>query len=171
MNGMGSNTVADMPNGIRPSTASPGKLLGRSAAKCRHSTHIQRRQTTNGLTVRGVADLLESREDSTKISELVDALASARQEIDAKSAQLRGLEEMLQKERQAREPAEEGAKRLELQTRKHLIRRGFGESRGDGVSGLQAASGDLNAGPKMYIQRRSRRIFLAIMWAGFLLES
>jgi hypothetical protein len=41
-------------------------------------------------------------------------LASAKKEIDIQSARMKDLEEMLQKERQARELAEEAAKRLEL---------------------------------------------------------
>jgi hypothetical protein len=41
-------------------------------------------------------------------------LASAKKEIDIQSARMKDLEEMLQKERQAREAAEEAAKRLEL---------------------------------------------------------
>jgi hypothetical protein len=46
----------------------------------------------------------------------VEALATAKKEIDTQSARMRDLEEMLQKERQARELAEEVAKRLELQS-------------------------------------------------------
>jgi phosphatidylserine/phosphatidylglycerophosphate/cardiolipin synthase-like enzyme len=53
-------------------------------------------------------------EPTSQILTLVEALASAKKEIDIQSARMRDLEEMLQKERQAREAAEEAAKRLEL---------------------------------------------------------
>jgi chromosome segregation ATPase len=53
-------------------------------------------------------------EPTSQIITLVEALASAKKEIDVQSARMKDLEEMLQKERQARELAEEAAKRLEL---------------------------------------------------------
>ncbi|KAI9050397.1 hypothetical protein LZ554_005562 [Drepanopeziza brunnea f. sp. 'monogermtubi'] len=52
-------------------------------------------------------------EPTSQIITLVEALATAKKEIDTQGARLRDLEEMLQKERQAREQAEEVAKRLE----------------------------------------------------------
>ncbi|TAQ83213.1 hypothetical protein B7494_g8461 [Chlorociboria aeruginascens] len=55
-------------------------------------------------------------EPTSQIITLVEALASAKKEIDTQSARMRDLEEMLQKERQAREMAEDLAKRLELQS-------------------------------------------------------
>jgi regulator of replication initiation timing len=55
-------------------------------------------------------------ESSSQIMSLVEALASAKKELDSQSARMRNLEEMLQKERQARELAEELAKRLEQQS-------------------------------------------------------
>jgi hypothetical protein len=55
-------------------------------------------------------------EPTSQIASLVEALTSAKKEIDSQSARMRDLEEMLQKERQARELAEELAKRLELQS-------------------------------------------------------
>ncbi|QSZ31270.1 hypothetical protein DSL72_000833 [Monilinia vaccinii-corymbosi] len=56
------------------------------------------------------------KEVSSQIVTLVEALASAKKEIDSQSARMRDLEDMLQKERQARETAEQMAKRMELQT-------------------------------------------------------
>jgi len=53
-------------------------------------------------------------EPASQILTLVEALASAKKEIDIQSARMKDLEEMLHKERQAREAAEEAAKRLEL---------------------------------------------------------
>lgn len=55
-------------------------------------------------------------EPTSQIITLVEALASAKKEIDVQGARLRDLEEMLHKERHAREMAEEVAKRLELQS-------------------------------------------------------
>jgi hypothetical protein len=55
-------------------------------------------------------------ESPSQIMSLVEALASAKKELDSQSARMRNLEEMLQKERQARELAEELAKRLEQQS-------------------------------------------------------
>jgi hypothetical protein len=55
-------------------------------------------------------------ESTSQIITLVEALASAKKEIDIQSARMRDLEEMLQKEREARETAEELAKRLEQQS-------------------------------------------------------
>ncbi|KAF7906704.1 hypothetical protein EAF00_000983 [Botryotinia globosa] len=76
-------------------------------ASLRRSNTEKQRSLANGSPVREV---------SSQIITLVEALASAKKEIDSQSARMRDLEEMLQKERQARETAEEMAKRLELQT-------------------------------------------------------
>lgn len=59
-----------------------------------------------------------SDEPSSQIVSLIEALASAKKELDSQSARMRDLEEMLQKERQARELAEELARQLELQSSK-----------------------------------------------------
>ena len=58
----------------------------------------------------------ERPEPSSQIISLIEALAVAKKEIDAQSARMRDLEEMLQKEREARETAEALAKRLELES-------------------------------------------------------
>ncbi len=55
-------------------------------------------------------------EQSSQIINLVEALESAKKEISAQSARMRDLEDMLQKEREARETAEGLAKRLELES-------------------------------------------------------
>lgn len=75
-------------------------------ASLRRSTTEKQRSLANGSPVKEV---------SSQIVTLVEALASAKKEIDSQSARMRDLEDMLQKERQARETAEEMAKRLELQ--------------------------------------------------------
>lgn len=71
-----------------------------------------------------------SDESTSQIVSLVEALASARREIDSQSARMRDLEEMLQKERQARESAEELAKQLEKQSSPATVN-GHGKSRAD----------------------------------------
>ncbi|TVY39079.1 Uncharacterized protein LOCC1_G007207 [Lachnellula occidentalis] len=53
-------------------------------------------------------------EAPSQIIKLAEDLANARKELDTQNARMRDLEEMLQKERRAREFAEEIAKRLEI---------------------------------------------------------
>jgi hypothetical protein len=72
---------------------------------------------TNTERPRSVPNTSPVRQEPTsQIVNLVEQLASAKKEIDTQSARLRDLEEMLQKERRAREQAEEIAKRLELES-------------------------------------------------------
>lgn len=72
---------------------------------------------TNTERPRSVPSVSPVRQEPTsQIITLAEALASARKEIDTQGARLRDLEEMLQKERQAREQAEEIAKKLEQQS-------------------------------------------------------
>ncbi len=58
----------------------------------------------------------ERHESTSQIISLVEALATAKKEIDAQNARMRDLEDMLQKEREARETAETLAKRLEIES-------------------------------------------------------
>lgn len=58
----------------------------------------------------------ERSEPTSQIISLVEALATAKKEIDAQNARMRDLEDMLQKEREARETAETLAKRLEIES-------------------------------------------------------
>ena len=53
---------------------------------------------------------------SSQILSLVEALSSAKKELDAQAARVRHLEDMLKEERLARESAEERARRLEQHT-------------------------------------------------------
>ena len=53
---------------------------------------------------------------TSQILSLVEELATAKKEIDAQNARMRDLENMLQKEREARETAETLAKRLEIES-------------------------------------------------------
>ncbi|KAG9240722.1 cytoplasm to vacuole targeting protein-like protein Vps64 [Calycina marina] len=60
-------------------------------------------------------------ESTSQILSLVEALASAKKELDEQSTRMRDLEEMLQEERRARQLAEEVAKRLEPLRRSNPI--------------------------------------------------
>lgn len=56
-------------------------------------------------------------ETSNQVLSLVEALSSAKKELDSQGARMKALEDMLQQERSARESAEERARRLEDQKR------------------------------------------------------
>lgn len=56
----------------------------------------------------------------SQIIQLTEALNSAKRDIDSQTTRMRELEEMLQKERSAREEAEELAKRLEESAHSHM---------------------------------------------------
>lgn len=75
---------------------------------------LKRTNTERPKSVPSVSPVRQ--EPTSQIITLVEALASAKKEIDTQGARLRDLEEMLQKERQAREQAEELAKKLEQQS-------------------------------------------------------
>lgn len=78
------------------------------------SPSLKRSNTERPRSVPSVSPVRQ--EPTSQIITLVEALASAKKEIDIQSARMRDLEEALQKERQAREMAEENAKRLEQQS-------------------------------------------------------
>lgn len=65
----------------------------------------------------------------SQIIQLTEALNNAKREIDNQTAKMRDLEELLQKEREARAAAEEHAKRLESDVQLHM--------NGDAKSGIQ----------------------------------
>jgi hypothetical protein len=88
--------------------------VSRSHAFEPSSPSLKRSNTERPRSVPNVSPVRQ--EPSSQIITLVEALASAKKEIDTQTAKLRDLEELLQKERQARELAEEMAKRLELQS-------------------------------------------------------
>jgi hypothetical protein len=69
-------------------------------------------------------------EPTSQIITLVEALASAKKEIETQSARVRDLEEMLLKERQAREAAEEAFKRLEIESEGQRSKLPNGASKG-----------------------------------------
>ena len=93
------------------------------------SSSLKRTNTERPRSVPNVSPIRQ--EPTSQIITLVEALASAKKEIDTQSARMRDLEEMLQKERQARELAEELAKRLELQSETKT--NGESEHKGEGL--------------------------------------
>lgn len=78
------------------------------------SPSLKRSNTERPKSVPNVSPIRQ--EPTSQILTLIESLTSARKEIETQSAKLRDMEEMLQKERHAREVAEETAKRLELQS-------------------------------------------------------
>lgn len=59
-------------------------------------------------------------ENTSQIRELIDALNTAKRDFDSQSVRMRELETMLQKEREAREHAEDLARRLEENVASHM---------------------------------------------------
>ncbi|KAI9819173.1 MAG: hypothetical protein M1827_007329 [Pycnora praestabilis] len=70
-------------------------------------------------------------EPHPQIITLVEALASAKKEIDSQGSRVKLLEDMLQQERSARESAEERAQRLEMESKG--LRDGVLDKAGDGT--------------------------------------
>lgn len=87
--------------------------VARSTAD-QNSPSLKRANTERPRSVTSVSPIRE--QSTSQIVTLVEALASAKKEIDTQGARLRDLEEMLHKERQARELAEDVAKRLEMES-------------------------------------------------------
>lgn len=95
-----------------------------------------------------------SEDSSSQILSLVEALASAKRELDSQSARMRDLEEMLQKERQARELAEELARQLEQQSSLAKVN-GQSESSAEGSipeDTLESLSDETGSTPASLIQ-------------------
>lgn len=78
------------------------------------SPSLRRMNTERPRSVTNASPVRE--QNPSQIVSLVEALASAKKQIDTQEVKLRDLEEMLQKERQAREMAEQVAQRLELES-------------------------------------------------------
>jgi hypothetical protein len=75
---------------------------------------LKRSNTERPKSVPNVSPIRQ--ESSSQILNLVESLASTKKEVEVQGARIRDLEEMLEKERQARALAEEVAKRLETQS-------------------------------------------------------
>ena len=81
-------------------------------------------------------------DSSIQIVNLVEALTTAKKEIDSQSVRLKDLEEMLAQEKRARESAEERAQRLELESRKDSVHLAEPETNSvDATSETSGASG------------------------------
>ena len=93
--------LPEKPDVSRPPTFEPS------------SPSLKRTNTERPRSVPNASPVREG--NSSQIMSLVEALATSKKEVDAQGARLRDLEEMLRKERQARELAEDLAKRLEHQ--------------------------------------------------------
>ncbi|TKA76821.1 hypothetical protein B0A49_03702 [Cryomyces minteri] len=76
-------------------------------------------------------------DSSHQITRLLEELTTARKEIDSQSSKVRDLEEMLEKERLARESAEEKAQRLEIESRKEPIATGHRRGSIDSIATLR----------------------------------
>ena len=98
--------LPEKPDVARPHSFEP------SSPSLKHTNTERPRSLPSASPVR--------QESSSQIISLVEALATSRRELDAQAARMRDLEEMLRKEKQARELAEDLAKRLELQLRGKL---------------------------------------------------
>jgi hypothetical protein len=96
-----------------------------------------------------------SEESTSQILSLVEALASAKKEINSQSARMRDLEAMLQKERQARELAEQLAKQLEQQSSHASINRRDESSAQDSTmeEAFQPPSDKIQSNPTVRGQR------------------
>lgn len=78
---------------------------------------LQRSDTERPKAITGSSP---TKGQSSQIGSLVEALASAKREIEEQGARVKSLEDMLQEERTAREHAESRAKRLEARNREEI---------------------------------------------------
>ncbi|KAL3419925.1 cytoplasm to vacuole targeting vps64 [Phlyctema vagabunda] len=83
------------------------------------SSSLKRSNTERPRSVPNASPIRQ--EATSQIITLVEALSSAKKELESQSLRMRDLEEMLQKERQARETAEDTARKLEMQTSESRI--------------------------------------------------
>lgn len=83
------------------------------AARPQAEVSSLKRATTEKPKIGTLSSSPVRQDNSSQIIQLTEALTIANRELDDKSAKMRDLQEMLQKERQAREAAEEIAKRLQ----------------------------------------------------------
>ncbi|KAI9688972.1 MAG: hypothetical protein M1822_000709 [Bathelium mastoideum] len=79
---------------------------------------ILKRSNTERPRTPSVSNSPTRNDTSLQIFNLVEALTTAKKEIDSQSVRLKDLEEMLAQEKLARESAEERAQRLEIESRK-----------------------------------------------------
>lgn len=94
---------------------------------------LKRSNTERPRSVTSISPIRE--QSSSQIINLVEALASAKKELETQGARMRDLEEVLQKEIHARETAEALAKRLELESEARIN----GHAKGGDASFLEEA--------------------------------
>lgn len=80
-----------------------------------------------------------------QVTSLVEALTSAKKELESQNGRLKDLEELLAQERQARESAEERAQRLEMESKKDLVALDDTAPNEDLESTRQIVSGDASS--------------------------
>lgn len=115
------------------------------AARSQGDSPSLKRSTTEKPKT-GPSNTSPVRQDNlSQIIQLTEALNSAKREIDTQTAKMRDLEERLQKERQAREAAEELAKRLE----------GDAQLRVNGISGSHAEDTTLEEAFEPPVEQKS----------------
>jgi hypothetical protein len=85
-----------------------------AARRLSQEPHSLKRSDTEKPAKTGSANSPVSRE-SSQILSLIEALSSAKKELDAQGARVKELEDLLRRERSARESAEERARKLEGQ--------------------------------------------------------
>jgi hypothetical protein len=83
------------------------------ASLARSDTEKPKLVTANSSPVKPVSNGTESLASAAQIANLVESLTRTKQEVEAQSARLREVEDLLVQERVRREDAEERAKRLE----------------------------------------------------------
>lgn len=100
--------LPEKPDGSRSARSSPA-----SGSEPGSHPFLRRHDTERPLSASGNSPV--NREPSSQILSLVEALNSAKKELDSQGARVKHLEDMLRQERSARESAEERARRLEGQ--------------------------------------------------------
>lgn len=98
----------------QPLPEKPDSIRVQSSVDPSSPSSLMRSHTERPRSVTSVSPIRS--EPTSQIVTLVEALSSAKKELESQSARMRDLEEMLQKERRARESAEEMARRFELQS-------------------------------------------------------
>jgi hypothetical protein len=87
------------------------------ASLARSDTEKPKLVTANSSPAKSVSNGTESLASAVQIANLVESLTRTKQEVEAQSARLREVEDLLVQERVRREDAEERAKRLEKERR------------------------------------------------------
>lgn len=119
LNGSLSFKIDGKPRFSDPPAPPPQQPLPEKPDVARHahepvSPTLLRTNTERPRSVAGASPVRQN--PDPQMSTLIEALNQAKKEIDAQNSKVKNLEEMLQKEREARELAEDVAKKLELES-------------------------------------------------------